>query len=134
MKNKYQFIFFVFLISILQPAIVVGQDHNDLIVLSLKPKECVVFKEGDKCYASVNVKWKVNTPGSFCLFRMPDDIKLECWSGVREGAFAEELVMSEPVDYYLARANNPEILIQKTVNLSWVYKKSSRPEHTWRLF
>ena len=48
MKNKYQFIFSVFLLSVLQSSIAAGQDHKDSIILSLKPKECVVFKEGDK--------------------------------------------------------------------------------------
>ena|SRR6187551_224856 len=134
MKNKYQFIFAAFLLSIFQPSVAVEQDHNDSIRLSLKPKECVVFKEGDKCYANVKVRWSANESGSFCLFRTPGDVELECWKGVSEGRFTEDLVMEQPVDYYLVRADNSEILIRKTLALSWVYEKSSRPEQTWRLF
>jgi len=134
MKNKYQFIFAVYLLSVLQSSVAVAQSHNDSITLSLKPKECVVFKEGDKCYANIKVKWNASGSGSFCLFRTPGDVKLECWKGVSEGRFTEELVMDESVDYYVVRADNSEILIRKTLHLSWVYKKSSRPEHTWRLF
>ncbi len=134
MKNKYQFIFALFLLAILQSSIAAGQDHNDSITLSLKPKECVVFKEGDKCYANVKVKWNASASGSICLFRNPGEVKLECWSGVSEGRFSEDLVMEEPVFYYLAYAGDSEILVKQTLTLSWVYEKSSRPEQTWRLF
>jgi Protein of unknown function (DUF3019) len=134
MKHKYQFIFTIFLFSFLPSRMAAGQDHNDLITLSLKPKECVVFKEGDKCYANIKVKWKANESGSFCLFRTPGDVKLECWKGVSEGQFTESLVMEEPVDYYLVLADSSEILTREKLNLSWVHKKSSRPEYTWRLF
>lgn len=134
MKNKYQFIVSVFLLSVLQSSIAAGQDHNDSITLSLKPKECVVFKEGDKCYASVKVKWSAGESKAICLFRNPGGVNLECWSGVSEGQFYEDLVMEAPVDYYLAYAGNSEVLIKQTLTLSWVYEKSSRPEQTWRLF
>ena len=134
MKNKYQFIFSVFLLSVFQSSIAAGQDHNNSVTLSLKPKECVVFKEGDKCYASVKVKWNASKSGSICLFRNPGEVKLQCWIGVSDGRFTEDLVMEEPVDYYLAYAGNSEILIKQTLTLSWVYEKSSRPEQTWRLF
>lgn len=134
MKNKYQFIFILFLLSILQSRIAAGQDRKDLITLAVKPKECVVFKEGDKCYANVKVKWSTGVSDSICLYRNPGQVKLECWSGVNEGRFAEDLVMEEPVDYYLVYAGNFEMLIKQTLTLSWVYEKSSRPEQTWRLF
>jgi hypothetical protein len=134
MKNKYQFIFVACILSILQSSIAAGQDHNDSITLSLKPKECVVFKEGDKCYASVKVKWSASKSNAICLFRNPGGVKLECWSSVSEGRFSEDLVMEEAVDYYLAYAGDSEVLIKKTLTLSWVYEKSSRPEQTWRLF
>ena len=134
MKNKHQFIFSIFLLSILQSSNAAGQNHKGSITLSLKPKECVVFKEGDKCYASVKVKWSASESNAICLFRNPGGVKLECWSGVSEGRFSEDLVMEEPVDYYLANAGDSEILIKQTLTLSWVYEKSSRPEQTWRLF
>lgn len=134
MNSKYQFIFAVFLLFVVQSSVAVGQSHKDSITLSLKPKECVVFKEGDKCYANVKVKWNASGSGSFCLFRTPGDVMLECWKGVSEGRFTEDLVMDEPVDYYLVYADSSEILVSETLSLSWVYKKSSRPEHTWRLF
>ena len=134
MKNKYQFIFSAFLLSVLQSSIAAGQSHKGLITLSLKPKECVVFKEGDKCYADVKIKWNANEANDICLFRNPGEVKLQCWSGTSEGRFSEDLVMEEPVDYYLAHVGNSEILIKQTLTLSWVYEKSSRPEQTWRLF
>ena len=134
MKNNYQFIFAIFLLSVLQSSITAGQQHKDSISLSLKPKECVVFKEGDKCYANVKIRWSAIESGAICLFRNPGEVKLECWNGASEGRFSEDLVMKEPVDYYLANADNSEILIKQTLALSWVYEKSSRPEQTWRLF
>lgn len=134
MKNKYQFIFSVFLLSVLQSSIATGQDLNNSITLSLKPKECVVFKEGDKCYANVKIRWSANESAALCLFRNPDEVKLHCWSNASEGQFSEDLVMEEPIDYYLAYTGDSEILIKQTLTLSWVYKKSSRPEQNWRLF
>jgi Protein of unknown function (DUF3019) len=133
-KNKYQFIFAMYLLSNVQSSVAVGQTHKDSIRLSLKPKECVVLKEGDKCYSSINVKWTASEPGSFCLLRTPSDIKLKCWKDVSEGRFTEDLVMDEPVDYYLVYADSSEILSREIITLSWVHKKSSRPEHTWRIF
>jgi len=134
MKNKYQLIFAIYFLFNVQSSIAVEQNHKDSIKLSLKPKECVVLKEGDKCYSSINVKWNVSELGSFCLFRKPSDIKLKCWKDVSEGQFTEDLVMDGPVDYYLAYAESSETLVSETLSLSWVYKKSSRPEHTWRIF
>lgn len=134
MKNKYQFISIILFFSVLQSNMVLGQDRNNSIKLSLKPKECVVYKEGDMCYATVRAKWSADLPASFCLFRTPGDVKLECWENVNEGQFVEELVMDEPMSFYLTSANSSEILIRETINLSWVHKKSSRPANTWRLF
>lgn len=134
MKNKYQFIFAMYLLSNVQSSVAVEQSHRDSIKLSLKPKECVVLKEGDKCYSSVKVKWIASEPGSFCLFRTPSDIKLKCWEDVSEGQFTEDLVMDEQVEYYLVLADSYEILSREILTFSWVHKKSSRPEHTWRIF
>ncbi len=132
MKKQYQFMAILFVVSVLQSTLAVA--NNASIKLSLKPKECVVFKEGDKCYARVNVKWQASESGSFCLFRTPDNTELECWNTMSEGHFTEELVMDEAVDYYLVRTDNSEIIIREKLTLSWVHKKSGRPEHSWRLF
>lgn len=134
MKNNYQLVFALYLLLHVQSSVAVDQSHKDQITLSLKPKECVVLKEGDKCYASINVKWKASEPGSFCLFRKPNEVKLQCWKDVSEGQFTENLVMDIQVDYYLVRADSPEILSREKITLSWVHRKSSRPEHTWRIF
>lgn len=134
MMTKHQFIFAVFLLSMLQSSKATDQDNDSSITLTLKPKECVVLKEGDKCYAKIMVKWEARESDSFCLYRTPDAVRLVCWSGVSEGLFTENLVMSESVNYYLALADSSEILIEKNVDLSWVYKKSSRPELIWRSF
>ena len=134
MKNKYQLTFIVFLIFYIQSSMAVALGYKGTITLSIKPKECVVYKEGDKCYAKAMIKWKASEAGSFCLFRAPDDIKLACWNAVNEGKFSENLVMEKPVEYYLMLTENSEILLRETLNLSWVHKKSSRPEHTWRIF
>ncbi|HTF94564.1 MAG TPA: DUF3019 domain-containing protein [Cellvibrio sp.] len=133
MKNKYQFIAAVWFFSMAQSSIANEQEKNS-ITLSLKPKECVVLKEGDKCYASVKIKWSSKNARAICLYRTPDQIQLECWESVNEGQFTEDLVMVEPVEYYLIPTNGSEILTSETVNLSWVHGKSNRPEHTWRLF
>ncbi len=134
MKNKYPFIFAIYLLSNVQSVVAVEQSYQDSITLSLKPKECVVLKEGDKCYASVKLQWKASEPGSFCLFRTPGDIKMKCWKDVSEGRFTEDLVMDQQVDYYLVQADSSEILSRGKITLAWVNKKSSRPEHTWRIF
>ncbi len=134
MKNKYQLIFALYFLFNVQSGVAAEQSHKDSIRLSLKPKECVVLKEGDKCYSSINVKWTASEPGSFCLFRTPSDIKLKCWKDVSDGQFTEDLVMDAQVDYYLVLADSAEILGREKITLSWVHKKSSRPEHSWRIF
>lgn len=134
MKNNYQFISIISLFLLAKAATAADQYHNSSIQLSLKPKECVVFKEGDKCYADVTLKWKANAPSSLCLYRAPDEIQLTCWDNQSEGQFSEKLVMEEPVDYYLATADGSKILAKETLHLFWVHKKSNRPNSTWRLF
>ena len=134
MKNKYQLTFIVFLVFYVQSSMAAALGYKGLITLSIKPKECVVYKEGDKCYANAFIKWKASEAGSFCLFRAPGDVKLACWNAANEGQFSENLVMENPVEYYLMMTDNSEILLRETLNLSWVHKKSSRPEHTWRIF
>ncbi|WP_049631770.1 DUF3019 domain-containing protein [Cellvibrio sp. pealriver] len=134
MKNNYQFICIVLLFVFSNAVTAADQYLHSSITLSLKPKECVVLKEGDKCYADVAIKWKANVPSSLCLYRAPDEIKLTCWDTQNEGQFTEKLVMDEPVDYYLATADDSEILAKETLHLFWVHKKSNRPNSTWRLF
>lgn len=134
MKNNYQFICIVLLVVFAKAAIAADQHHNASITLSLKPKECVVLKEGDKCYADVTVKWQANASSSLCLYRAPDEVQLACWHNQSDGQFTEKLVMREPVDYYLATVDGSEILKKETLHLFWVHKKSNRPNSTWRLF
>ena len=134
MKNKYRLTFIVLLACNVQSSTASAVAYKGTLALSIKPKECVVYKEGDKCYANTNIKWKASEMGFFCLFRTPGDIKLACWNGANEGRFSESLVMDKPVEYYVALADNSEILLRETLNLSWVHKKSSRPELTWRIF
>lgn len=134
MKNNYQFIFIVLFFLFAKAAIAAEEHNNSSITLSLKPKECVVLKEGDKCYADVTVRWKANASSSLCLYRAPDEIQLTCWNNQNEGQFTDKLVMQEPVDYYLATADGTKILEKETLHLFWVHKKSNRPNSTWRLF
>lgn len=134
MNNNYPLICALYLLFHVQPSVAIEQSHKDPVTLLLKPKECVVLKEGDKCYASIKVKWKASESGLFCLFRTPGDVKLKCWKDVVEGQFAENVVMDTEVDYYLVRADSAEILSRGKITLSWVHRRSSRPEHTWRIF
>jgi Protein of unknown function (DUF3019) len=134
MKKQYQFIITLFLFCIFKNSFAESEILKNAVVLSIKPKECVVLKQGDKCYAKVKIDWQLDSPGSFCLVRTPGDIQLQCWKGEREGSFSENLVMNESVDYYLVDADTSAILVKKSLTLSWVYEKSTRSEHTWRLF
>jgi Protein of unknown function (DUF3019) len=134
MKRQYQFILALFLLCIVKNGFAESENPDKAVVLSIKPKECVVLKEGDKCYAKVRIHWQLDNSGSFCLLRTPGDIQLQCWKGASEGNFSENLVMNESVEYYLVDADSSAILIKKSLTLSWVYEKSMRSEHTWRLF
>ncbi|RYY76220.1 MAG: DUF3019 domain-containing protein [Gammaproteobacteria bacterium] len=134
MKNKYRLTFIVLLVFKVQSSTAATLAYKGTIALSNKPKECVVYKEGDKCYANAIIKWKASETGSFCLSRAPGDVKLACWNNANEGGFSEKLVMDGPVEYYLTPTDSSEKLLKETLNLSWVHKKSNRPEHTWRIF
>lgn len=134
MKNNYQFICIALLFVFAKAAIAADQHRNSSINLSLKPKECVVLKEGDKCYADVTIKWKSSESNSLCLYRALEEVQLTCWQNQSEGQFMERLVMQEPVDYYLTTSDGSEILAKETLHLFWVHKKSNRPNSTWRLF
>lgn len=121
-----------FLIGILFWSVATIADEAS-VQFVLKPRECVVLQEGDKCYANVRIHWYVTAAAEHCLYMQDVDAPLKCWND-NQGQFSKKINTSEDITFYLQSEADEKVLAEAKLVLAWVHEKSARPLQTWRLF
>ena len=111
-----------------------AQNAASQLELNIKPKECAVLEQGDTCFVTVHLHWQAAQPGSYCLFEKATQLLLECWENATKGTYSTKLETVTSVEYFITAKDNSHILVKTQLNVSWVYKKTSRPIQTWRIF
>lgn len=102
--------------------------------LTVRPTQCVVLEQGQKCHANVRVEWKVGRPSSVCLHNSLVQKPLKCWEDAIDGIYQEKVIARSSVYYFLKPAGADEVLAEAELNVAWVYRESRRPTRQWRLF
>jgi len=103
------------------------------VELNLKPKQCISLREGQKCYTLVEISWHAQSLGEYCLFSSVQKEALQCWKNDSSGNYKSELTIKKDLVFTIKnRANSIEA--SATIELGWVYKRSSRKKSSWRMF
>ena len=102
--------------------------------LTLKPKQCIAIHQGKMCYVDVEIAWKLQQSGEYCLFSSQQSEALKCWDNSNQGLFEQEVATKKNVQFQLKRANSSNTLIVRELEVAWVYKKNAKARTSWRMF
>ena len=102
--------------------------------LTVYPEQCVSVHQGAKCFAQVQITWKMTKADDYCLFSSQQDAPLHCWKSSNQGKFAREFVSNQNITFYLKQKSGDTKLMTNKLGMAWVYKKNSRARSSWRMF
>lgn len=102
-------------------------------LLVLKPNKCVALRKGRKCFATVEVRWQVQTKGDYCLRRQHDQMVINCWQDQAHGDFSYVFGSENKEQLELVEQSHQRIVSTAFIQVSWVYK-SKRKKSRWRIF
>jgi len=99
----------------------------------LKPAKCVSLRQGQVCYADVELQWNASQSGNYCLQSSTQATPLLCWNAKRSGQFSGEISADKNVVFTLTAEGADSVLASAEMELAWVYKKK-RTAVSWRVF
>ncbi|MBV1908091.1 MAG: DUF3019 domain-containing protein [Kangiellaceae bacterium] len=76
----------------------------------MSPQSCFVFSESEQCERPVEIHWKAEIEGNYCLFISGQLDALKCWFKTKQGSLHYLLATSEDINFEL-RQNSKEIVI-----------------------
>lgn len=101
--------------------------------ITLKPEKCVSLRQGQVCYADVELQWQANQQGHYCLLSSSQEAPLMCWNGKQQGQFTGEIRSDSNVIFTLTQQRDGAALASAEMKMAWVYKKK-RSAVSWRVF
>ena len=128
---RYFFCFIMTLIASGMSLTAVAEEQPQA-VMNLMPAKCVSLKQGQPCYADIEISWQTPEPVSVCLVRMDTRQELSCWRSTAQGDFSSEIITRESLSLSLL-TDTGEMLATTELAVAWVYKKRRSPT-SWRVF
>jgi len=111
----------------------IAQASSKTVKLLLKPSQCVALRQGQECYADIELSWQANQ-GDYCLYSSQKPEPLACWKKSQRAIYSAEIVSKENVIFHLKNQNSSAVLAKAELEIAWVYKKNSRSHLSWRMF
>jgi hypothetical protein len=102
--------------------------------LQLKPQRCVALHQGQMCYQSVQLSWRAQQAGHYCIYQQKAETPVYCWRGVAAGQYQYEFASDASLEFQLVNAQTKIPLATATLEVAWVYKANTRRKTHWRLF
>jgi hypothetical protein len=102
--------------------------------MKVSPEQCVAMRQGQSCYVSVELSWKVDTPGNYCLYTSGDATALNCWENTSSGELKKSFDSKVNVEFSLRSQNESLSVATAVVKMAWVHKKKGQPRKSWRIF
>lgn len=135
-KNKYHIalerkIFSVIAVVMMLISSPSDAKEDQAATLNLTPEKCISLRQGQACFADIELNWNAPEIGNYCLYSSLDEKALHCWSKTKNGYFKGEIVTKENVEFFLKQAD--ETLAQAQLQMAWVYKRK-RSSVSWRVF
>jgi len=107
--------------------------QNDQTTISLSPNKCVTLRKGRECFATIQINWKSNISGHYCIHRHVDNLMITCWKEKKEGQFLYIFQSSQSEEIELVFQKTKEIVSSARITINWVYKSKKR-KRRWRIF
>lgn len=111
----------------------VAADDALQIQLVLTPTKCVSLREGQTCYADVELQWHASLSGDYCLFSNLQEAPMQCWRQKDRASFEREIASKQNVLFTIKRDGHNKTLAATELKMAWVYK-SKRVATSWRVF
>ncbi|XOV80780.1 MAG: DUF3019 domain-containing protein [Aestuariibacter sp.] len=111
----------------------VTADDTPQIELVLTPTKCVSLREGQTCYADVELQWHASQSGDYCLFSNLQEAPMQCWRQKDQASFEGEIASKQNVLFTIKRDGHQITLAATELKMAWVYK-SKRVATSWRVF
>jgi len=121
-----------------QPTIAKAVAHQKSIEakstsFTAQPEQCVTLRQGRKCFASIQLQWKIPLKQNVCLFQEGQQKKIKCWKNHEHANMVIEFESNESINYELRSLSDNKIIAQTQIKVSWVHKRTTR-KRRWRLF
>lgn len=125
-------------IFLYKPEIALANSHKNSIeqeshIFTAQPEQCVTLRQGRKCFANIQLQWKVPSKQAVCLFQEGQQEKIRCWQNHDQADMVIEFESNESVNYQLRTSKDNKIIAQTQIKVSWLHKSSTR-KRRWRLF
>ena len=104
------------------------------VFLDLSPSQCVAVRQGNNCFADVEVEWQSQQSDNLCLYSSQQSVPIKCWSNSTKGVWVAEVQTKTDLTFFLKRKNDEKILARQVLEIAWVYKKNVRRTSSWRMF
>jgi hypothetical protein len=87
------------------------------VTLSVKPVLCITETRAESCELSIQVVWRSNSAGRYCLHSDLASEPIQCWTLAESGAIVEDRVVQETFTYWLTDGASDERLAEATLDV-----------------
>ncbi len=94
----FSFLFFVFC-SYAQSTSQLLNAKN--VVLTIEPHICVAPRGELSCLSTIDISWKSDTNGNYCLETDSTNNNLKCWQNNNSGFYQHKLVFNKNITYFI---------------------------------
>ncbi|MGB1298025.1 MAG: DUF3019 domain-containing protein [Psychrobium sp.] len=101
--------------------------------LSALPNKCVALRKGRTCFAKITLRFRVTSPGRYCVVGPDKSKTLYCESIERYGLFSFEFKSEKKLTFFLIDDATQAQIASTDIDVAWVHKKTSR-KRRWRIF
>lgn len=106
---------------------------ND-VSLTVSPEQCVAMQQGQNCYVAIELTWRAEVVGDYCLYSSSQQQPLQCWNNRDNGKLKKDFTTKTNLLFYLKKHNEEQVMATSKVKMSWVHKKKGKPRKSWRMF
>ncbi len=99
----------------------------------LKPSRCIALHAGQTCFQTITFIWSLPRSHNYCLFEVSVDKPLYCWLNGGRGRFRYQFESQSSSAFRLVREDG-ELVAERVLEVSWVYRNNRKSSSGWRLF
>jgi len=102
--------------------------------LTVSPEQCVAMQQGQNCYVAIELNWRAELAGNYCLYSSSAQQPLQCWNNRDNGKLTKDFTTKTNLLFFLKKQDEQQNIATAKVKMSWVHKKKGKPRKSWRMF
>ncbi|MCJ8318466.1 MAG: DUF3019 domain-containing protein [Colwellia sp.] len=102
--------------------------------LTVSPEQCVAMQQGQNCYVAIELNWRAELAGNYCLYSSSEQQPLQCWNNRDNGKVKKDFTTKTNLIFFLKKQDGQQNIATAKVKMSWVHKKKGKPRKSWRMF